>query len=227
MPSFPLLTTKKAVLSEFVKQYMDRKPNVPMYQQFAELKKVYGEYQKNKSDATLHYLFALCLRILHGNRIPWINTRQAVDALEESGILGHKFSDFEELHAEVKSILSGIHFAEGPLMVYDTALCIGTLLDVWPEKHVYLYAGAWNGAVCLKDRKDISNVMLTKEWQKPDLFSGIDSVDIEDILCHLDWLFNKLQKNRAVSMDDIDKRLKVENIPPFSEEALKKMGYLL
>ena len=197
-----------------------------MYQQFAVLQNVYDKYLETKSDATLHYLFALCLRIRHGNRMPWINTRQAVDALEKLGILNQTFSDFEELHRKVKSILSGIHFAKGPLMVYDTALCIGTLFNVWPEKYVYLYAGAWNGAVCLKDRKDISNVMPTKEWQKPDLFPGIDSKDIEDILCHLDWLFNKLQKNGAVSMDDFDKRLKIKNIPPFKEEeALKRMGY--
>ena len=197
-----------------------------MYQQFAKLREECDCYLGTKDPNTLHYLFALCLRILHGNRMPWINTRQAVDSLEESGILYGKFTDFEELHEKVKSILSGINFARGPLMVYDTALCIGTLLDVWPGKYVYLYAGAWNGALWLKGRKDINNVMLTTDWQKPALFPGTDSVDIEDILCHLHWLFNKLQKNGAVSMDDIDKRLEVKNIPPFTkEDALKKMGY--
>ena len=206
---------------------MAHKPNIPTYWQFNELKKIHIEYQKTRDISVLHYLFALCLRIRHGRRMPWIDTRKAVDKLVESDILAHHFSDFEKLHKEVESILSGIHFVQGTLMVYDTALTIGSLLGVHPQKLIYLYAGAWDGAVILKGPKIIQHVMDVSPWQDPSLFLGIDSLDIENMLCDLKSLFKKLNDTGVVTTDDIDKRLKPGKCLPFSDiDAQTKMGYV-
>lgn len=149
---------------------MSNKSLVPTYQQFSKLREIYVEYKKTKDVLTLRYLLAVCVRIRHGNRMPWADTRSAVDKLVESGVITQAFSNFEYLHKEVESIFSGIHFAKGPLMVYDTALTIGALLNVLPQELVYLYAGAWDGAVILKDSKTIQHVMDVSLWQTPDLF---------------------------------------------------------
>lgn len=227
MPTIKILTTKKAVIDGMIKRYMAQKPNLPACQQFDELENVYKKYQKTRDISVLHYLFALCLRIRHGRRMPWIDTRKAVDKLVESDILTHHFSDFEKIHKEVESILSGIHFVQGTLMVYDTALTIGSLLGVHPQKLIYLYAGAWDGAVILKGPKIIQHVMDVCLWQAPSLFPGIDSMDIENMLCDLKSLFKKLNDTGVVTTDDIDKRLKPGKCPPFKkDEALKKMGFI-
>ena len=227
MATMIILTTKKAIINETFKRYMAHKPNIPTYWQFNELKKIHIEYQQTRDISILRYLFALCLRIRHGRRMPWKYTRVAVDKLVESNILNHHFSDFEKLHKEVVSILAGIHFAQGLLMVYDTALTIGYLLKVLPQKLIYLYAGAWDGAVILKDRKTINHVMDVSPWQDPSLFLGIDSLDIENMLCDLKSLFKKLNDTGVVTTDDIDKRLKPGKRLPFSDiDAQTKMGYV-
>jgi hypothetical protein len=226
MPTYKILTTKTAVVDEMIKRYKDNKSLAPTYRQFSKLKEVYDKYQETKDVLTLRYLLALCVRIRHGNRMPWVDTRSAVDKLVDSGVISESFNDFEELLARVKSILSGIHFAQGSLMVYDTALTIGCLLDVLPQKSIYLYAGAWDGAVILKDSKVIKHVMDVSTWQVSNLFPNIDSLDIENILCDLKSLFKKLKDKGEVTTDDIDKRLEPKICPPFSQdEAIMKMRY--
>lgn len=226
MPAYNILTTKDTVIGEMIKRYMNNKSLVPTYQQFSILRDIYDEYQDTKDVSILRYLLALCIRIRHGNRMPWADTRSAVDKLVESGVITQAFSNFEYLHKEVESIFSGIHFAKGPLMVYDTALTIGSLLNVLPQKLVYLYAGAWDGAVILKNPKTLQHVMDVSLWQTPDLFPGIDSLDIENMLCDLKSLFKKLNDKGEVTTDDIDKRLESDDCLPFTkEEALMKMGY--
>ena len=212
MPTNNILTTKEAIIDKMIKRYMSNKSLVPTYQQFSKLREIYVEYKKTKDVLTLRYLLALCIRIRHGNRMPWADTRSAVDKLVDSGIITHTFSNFEDLHKEVESILSGIHFAQGPLMVYDTALTIGALLNVLPQKLVYLYAGAWDGAVILKNPKTLQHVMDVSLWQTPDLFPGIDSLDIENMLCDLKSLFKKLDDKGEVTTDDIDKRLESDKM---------------
>lgn len=227
MATMIILTTKNAVAKEMIKRYKAPKLKTPTYQQFDKLEKVYNEYKRTRDISILRYLFALCLRIRHGRRMPWKYTRVAVDKLVDSVILTHSFYNFEDLHEEVKSILAGIPFAQGPLMVYDTALTIGSLLGVLPQKLIYLYAGAWDGAVILKGPKIIQHVMDVSPWQAPSLFPDIDSLDIENILCDLKSLFKKLNDTGVVTTDDIDKRLKPGKCLPFSDiDAQTKMGYV-
>lgn len=208
---------------------MGKLPNHPIQLEFDVVDKVYKDYLRTKGIDDLCYLFALCLRIRHGRRMPWINTREADNKLIASNIINKKFKDFETLHAEVERILKGVKFAQGPLTVYDTSLNIGYILKVLPLKYIYLHAGAWEGANAIAPmfKLNIRHIMETSVWQILSLFPYIDSMYIEDILCVFKKIFEKMRNGNPVMTEDIDDLAEFCPFNPFSkEEALTRMQYI-
>lgn len=229
-----VLKTNKDIIEYIIKVYMGKlhtsPSSLPIQQEFDVVEEVYNRYLSTKDVNDLRYFFALCLRIRHGRRMPWINTREAVDKLIASSIISNKFTDFEALHAEVGRILKGINFAQGPLTVYDTALNIGYILKVLPKKKIYLYAGAWDGAKIIASifNFPIRHIMNVSVWQAPSLFPGIDSMYIEDILCVFKDIFKMMSVKSPITTKDIDDKVKFSPFIPFSKEyALKRMQYII
>ena len=224
-----VLKTKEDIVKHVIKVYFDKlrtTPSLPIQQEFNAVEEAYKEYLRTKDVDDLRYLFAICLRIRHGRRMPWVNTREAVDKLIDSNIINNKFKDFEALHAEVKQVLGGINFAQGPLTVYDTALNIGYILKVLPKKNIYLYVGAWEGANAIAQifKLTIQHVMDVSVWQVPGLFLGIESMYIEDILCVFLDIFKKMPG--PIRTEEIDDTAKFCPFEPFTKEyALKRMNY--
>ena len=200
---------------------------MPFQQQCDELRKLYNTYNGTQDVMDLRYLFALCLRIRHGRRMPWADTRKAVDKLINSNIINKQFTDFEALFAEVVGLLKGIQFAQGPLSVYDTALNIGILFGIYPQKYIYLNAGARIGADALMGRTNVKPIMDVSVWQTPNYFPGVDSMYIEDILCVFKDVFVKMSKGHTITTNDVDLYFKPCSLKTFHRDyALKRMGYI-
>ena len=200
------LTTLKDVISYVTKRYMANLHLLAIQKDLSEVKKAYNDYLKTKDKKDLIFLFVLCLRIRHGNRMPWESTIKAVNKLIGSGIITESFVDFEQLYGCVKEILKGIYFAKGSLTVYDTSLTIGHL-NIYPKSKVYLNAGAWDGAEAIIGPKNVKPVMDIADWQKPGLFPGIDSMYIEDILCCFKIIFQKSAGGSVVTTKDVNSHI--------------------
>ena len=201
------LTTLKDVISYVTKRYMENLHLLAIQKDLNEVKKAYNDYLKTKDKKDLIFLFVLCLRIRHGNRMPWESTVKAVNKLIASGIITESFVDFEQLYGCVREILKGIYFAQGSLTVYDTSLTIGHLKRIYPKSKVYLNAGAWDGAGAIIGPKNVKPVMNIADWQKPGLFPDIDSMYIEDILCCFKIIFQKSAGGSVVTTKDVDSRI--------------------
>lgn len=226
------ILTQSQVLSELNRRY---RSNVPqgITDVFNKLRNEYNNYRNTNDIDTLRYLLALCLRTHHGCHMEWADTRKAVDILIQNNILNCTFKDFEDLHKTLKSWFKDVHFARGPLTLYDTALNIGHLLlpPVEPVVYVYLYSGAWEGAVFLNKHQNLKHIMPVSDWHTPDLFPNLDSKTIEAILCVYKEIFEKLANGNPVTQADLDA---VDNpcCPrpprrfPSKNEVLKKMGYV-
>lgn len=100
------------------------------------------------------------------------------------------YTDFEELYDEVRNRLKRIKGID-VLTYYDAALRIGFLLEkpVFPQKMVYVFAGAWDG---LKKLQKNQKHLFTDSFKKPGIydvsklpsdFMDLDSMFIEDFLC--------------------------------------------
>ncbi|MCH5176350.1 MAG: hypothetical protein J1F40_10750 [Prevotellaceae bacterium] len=167
------------------------------------LQNVYDEYKSANDPDTLRWLLALCIRIHHGRRMPWVSCYLAVEALMASECLGKSFEDFESLHSEVSTSFKDISFARGPLTCYDTAVNVAFLLSdtLLPQKYVYLHAGAWKGAGYLMDECRLRSVMPVAEWHE--FFPDMESWKIEDMLCIYKDVFKKLKENECVTKSDI------------------------
>ena len=220
---------RQAVLVYISKTYLANQSQSGMQQVFDKVKAVYAQYQKTGNLSTMRYLLALCIRARHGRRMPWCDTRTAVDKLLQANLLSQKFSDFDTLYKEVKKQLNGIHFAQGPLTVYDTALNLGQLFTpaISPTKTVYLSAGAWDGAVFLIGKKNVKPTMPTSTWRVSNLFPTLDRMYIEDVLCICKSIFEKLSQGKQVTQAEVDACLKICPISLFNEsDALQRMGYV-
>ena len=173
---------------------------------FDKLHQEYSVFCMTRDLDTLRYLLALCLRAHHGRRMPWKSTRVAVDCLIANNISSHTFNCFADLYETIGKLLQNIPFARGPLTIYDTALNIGQLLTptVEPDNEVYLNAGAWEGAVFIKGRPNVKHIMSVSDWQTSNLFSGLDSKTIEDVLCIYKDVFKKLYDGQCVTSNDLD-----------------------
>ncbi len=207
MPKSSILTTLKDVISYVTKRYMANLHLLAIQKDLSEVEKAYKDYLNTKDKKDLIFLFVLCLRIRHGNRMPWESTVKAVNKLIVSGIITQSFVDFEQLYGCVREILKGIYFAQGSLTVYDTSLTIGHLKRIYPKSKVYLNAGAWDGAEAIIGPKNVKPVMNIADWQKPGLFPGIDSMYIEDILCCFKIIFQKSAGGSVVTTKDVDSRI--------------------
>ena len=73
----------------------------------------------------------------------------AEDSLVKAFPMLKTYTDFDDLHDEVKRHIYKIKGIKD-LTVYDAALRIGFLLGVFPEKNIYIVAGAWIGINNLK-----------------------------------------------------------------------------
>lgn len=225
--------TPGQVLSELTKRYQSNLPK-GMKEVFYKLHQVYNEYRLTGDIDTLRYLLALCLRVHHGRRMPWVSTRKAVERLINNNIFSHAFKSFADLYNTLEEFFRGIRFAQGPLTLYDTALNIGQLLTppVEPGNDVYLNAGARDGAAFLKGRKSIKHIMPVTEWQTPNLFPNLDSKTIEAILCIYKNIFKNLSVGQCVTPNGLDviENPCIAHRPrhfPDKREFLKKMGYAI
>ena len=98
-------------------------------------------------------------------------------------------TDFDSLHAAVKKLIGGIK-GISDLTIYDAALRLGFLIEVFPQKKVYVYSGAWDG---LKElQKDQKALFTSRPFTKPGVYNAssfpsdfkkLDSMFIEDFLC--------------------------------------------
>ncbi len=197
---------KKAAIAHIVCVYKNSTPKSAMYRLFDLYHKIYNDYKQTNDPDTLRYLFALIVRAHHGNRMPWHNTKEAVNTLIQSKILSANITDFEELHAEITRLFKNIPFARGQLTRYDVSVNIGQLLcpRVEPKKYVYLTAGAMSGALKLTNAISYNYTEPVTNWQTSNRFPGVDSMDIEDILCIFEPILEKLGKGINVTPQEIE-----------------------
>ena len=117
----------------------------------------------------------------HQDRIKHDASNHAANSLSCINFSKLNINDFEELFDFINVLIGKIP-GVGGLMVYDIALRIGHLLDpqILPDKYVYLYRGAKEGAIKVLNRK-----VQSKELKSvfPKEFQGCSAEDIEDILC--------------------------------------------
>ncbi|WP_288287496.1 hypothetical protein [uncultured Prevotella sp.] len=115
----------------------------------------------------------------------------AEDSLVKAFPMLKTYTDFDDLHDEVKRHIYKIKGIKD-LTVYDAALRIGFLLGVFPEKNIYIVAGAWIGINNLKKElakeKKIEFQTITKPGRYnaslfKNSFGSMDSMFIEDFLC--------------------------------------------
>lgn len=168
----------------------------------------WADYQKTKDPQLLRFLLAFCIRIHHGQRMPWLNTYQAVVAIEKSGILSSTYSSFEDLYDAVKSAFKGIPFAQGNLTVYDTARNLALFIggNISPRDYVYLAAGAKVGAEALLGRKIKDFRIKVEEFKNVGLYPALNAEEIEDLLCVYKSVFIKMRQKNVTNKDigDID-----------------------
>ena len=168
----------------------------------------WADYQKTKDPQLLRFLLAFCIRIHHGQRMPWLNTYQAVVAIEKSEILGTTYSSFEDLYDAVKSAFKGIPFAQGNLTVYDTARNLALFIggNISPRDYVYLAAGAKVGAEALLGRKIKDFRIKVEEFKNVGLYPALNAEEIEDLLCVYKSVFIKMRQKNVTNKDigDID-----------------------
>ena len=191
-------------IKPIVDSYLRKQTVFKLEDVFDKLRAVRDNYIKTGDDNNLRYLLALCLRCRHGWRIPWKETKRAVDKLQESDILNKSFSDFERLYKNVENLLGDIPFVRGDLTLYDTSVNIGQLLNpkVEPKDYVYLTAGAREGAGYIIGKKYVSRIMPTSVFAP--IFHGIHNIDIENGLCIYKKLFKKLAEGNTLTDQEID-----------------------
>lgn len=222
---------RKEAMPYIALQYRANLPQSGMQQVFDKLRKEYADFLETRDEDTLRYLLALCIRARHGRRMPWVSTQKAVKCLLAGNVLDIKEKSFKNLHLTLKEWFRDIPFARGSLTVYDTALDIGDLLAVplAPKEDVYLNAGAWDGAVYLLEKENVKPVMPTSLWQQPDLFPGVESMYIEDILCICKLIFKKLSSEHSVTKKEVDDCIMRSCILrfPSKEYVIKRMNEYL
>ena len=102
------------------------------------------------------------------------------NSLLKANILYKKYSDFEDLYDEVNKAIgrtSGI----GRTMLYDITRMIGYFHSIYPDKYVYLHAGAKKGAKKVLRKQRLPYKLDTRVFAND--FPKEDSMYIEDILC--------------------------------------------
>lgn len=219
---------RKGTMQYIALQYRANLPQSGMQQVFDKLRKEYADLGETRDEDTLRYLLTLCIRARHGRRMPWISTQKAVKCLLDNNVLDIKEKSFKNLHLTLKEWFRDIPFARGSLTVYDTALDIGDLLAVplAPKEDVYLNTGAWDGAVFLLGKENVKPVMPISLWQRADLFPGVESMYIEDILCICKFIFKKLSLGLSVTKGEVDDCIKRSCIVrfPSKEYVIKRMN---
>ena len=217
---------REQAISYIAQAYVKNLSQSGMQKVFDKLTEEFCSYQQTGDTDTLRYLLALSLRSRHGRRMPWANTKAAVDILIKKGIQSYGFDHFSDLYLSLQEWFWDIPFARGSLMLYDASLNIGHFLPIptEPEETIYLNAGAWEGALFLKDKGKVKHQMPVCEWQSSDLFPGIESMYIEDILCIFKPIFKTLAEGVEVMHDEVDERLKLRQYPfPKRNDVLRKL----
>lgn len=156
---------------------------------------LYMAYKASPTPATLHNLAVACVKGVHQQRILRSSKSTAISVIESHllTILATKFSNFEDLHYSVNSIIGSIPQV-GPLTVYDVSLRIGHLFNtpIYPRKYLYLNSGAMEGAkILLNGRKLSPTEDLTTFFSYPEALAvtGIGDLYalpnnlIEDFFC--------------------------------------------
>ena len=174
--------------------YRHRKvePGCTMVEEMNEIRNLYWDH------APIKDVLKECICQRHGHQYCTAQTAvdEATDALLNAELEGENgktpfvqnnrlydgFADFEQLYDFVASVIAGIS-GIGPLTVYDTARRIGHLFDepIYPQKYVYLSAGAMDGAKVLLESNKL-------EFREPaslfvPFFGNLPSIFVEDILC--------------------------------------------
>ena len=132
----------------------------------------------------------------------------AEDALVKAFPMLKTYTGFDNLYDEVKRHIYKIKGIKD-LTVYDAALRIGFLLGVFPEKNVYIVAGAWTGIKNLKKEKEKEFHTITKPGRFDislfkTSFGSMDSMFIEDFLC---VFHNELGRLSNCSKEDLLKSM--------------------
>lgn len=112
----------------------------------------------------------------HQRRLP-----KAALASAEKALLKRDFKkcrSFDAVFLLVEEAIRGIHRI-GELMVYDTALRIGSYLDLQPTK-VYLHSGTHKGAKALVNVRGRQTIEVD---ELPRAFRSLPPRQIEDCLC--------------------------------------------
>lgn len=205
MTTFDLVTFYQFnLISSKYRSYLGNACCPTMVEEMNEIRELYH------NSGSIRDVLEKCVCNRHGHQycIPTSAIEEAVNKLMDSqlvcaklkkgkplinkeGKLSEGFSDFEDLYDFVNSVIGGIK-GIGPLTVYDTAKRIGHLFEnpIYPEKYVYLSAGALEGAKKLLNRKKLS-------FREPvtiyvPYFGTYPSIFIEDILCIFKDEFNPL-----------------------------------
>ena len=129
------------------------------------------------------------------------------------------YTDFDNLYDEVKRLIYRIK-GINDLTVYDAALRIGFLLGVFPEKKVYIVAGAWTGIKNLKkelvkekeEEKDFQTITKPGRFDASlfkNSFGSMDSMFIEDFLC---VFHNELGNLSTCTKEDLLKTMEFHGI---------------
>jgi hypothetical protein len=117
-------------------------------------------------------------RYSHQCRLKKIALKRALSVLLEEASAMKRARDFDGLFSLIDVALQPIP-GLGELYVYDTALRIGSKLNLFPEK-VYLHAGTRRGARALGLN---ARVQVVEIKDLPSEFQVLEPHEIEDVLC--------------------------------------------
>jgi hypothetical protein len=116
-------------------------------------------------------------RYSHQRRIKKVAIQKALAILSDAADRIQRSRDFSELFQMIDTALEDVP-GIGELYVYDTSLCIGAQLHLYPT-NVYLHAGTRRGARALGLKAEAA----LKLSDLPREFRSLRPHEIEDVLC--------------------------------------------
>lgn len=128
--------------------------------------------------------------IQHNGEQPLIQLAKKLQSLRDKISILKDFDALFQLMKEISSNIDGI----GSLSIYDTALRLGSHLNMTPD-FIYIHAGTKTGFKALIDEKCDKEYIEKKIFRTiPNLFE-LEPMYLEDILCIYKKTFKKLKSH--------------------------------
>ncbi len=166
------------------------------FEELESVKATYQKWQQTCSQKDLHELATKCVVGGHQHRVSKKAKNNAISDIENNFkkiFFSSSYKDFEELLDEINKLIGNIPDI-GSLTVYDTALRIGYLYNnpICPKDYLYLYCGAYEGAMKLLGGKKLRHKLKVNDffkYREAQCINGIKELQklptslIEDFFC--------------------------------------------